>query len=265
MKVIFILEYIKNCLKSRYVLTSLVKTDLKNRYRNSVLGVAWSVLTPLGMVLIVGIVYSIIWSQDPKTFIPILFTGITPWMFITSSAEAGTICFASAEGYIKQTMTNIEIFPLRSTMVNFVNLLYSSIAFFVVYIILSPEKFSINMLMVIPGMIIIFIFCAGIATIAGIINTYIRDFQPVQSLILQGMFYATPIIFPAKLIADKGYSLIYLLNPFYYMIEIVRAPMVGDSIPSMDIYAIAISIAITVSVISIYLIRKIGREIIFRL
>lgn len=265
MKIIFIFKYIKNFWASRYILMSLVRNDLNNRYRNSVLGIAWSVLTPLGMVIIIGTVYSIIWGQDPKTFIPLLFTGLTPWIFITGSAEGGTICFSSAEGYIKQTMTNIEIFPLRTAVVNFINFLYSAIAFFAVYLFLAPDKFSANMLMLIPGMAILFIFGAGTATIAGIINTYIRDFQPLQSLILQGMFYATPIIYPAEMLAKKGYSLIYLLNPFYYIIEVVRAPMVGGQLPSLQIYITAIAIAVIVSFIAIYLISKIGREIIFRL
>jgi len=262
---LFLEDYFKNVYKSRYILKSLVQRDLKNRYRKSFLGVTWSILTPLGMVLIIGSVYSIIWSQNPKVFIPILFTGLTPWLFLTGSAEGGAMCFAAAEGYIKQTMTDIEIFPLRSTFVAFVNLLYSAAAFLVVYIFLAPEKYSLNMLMVFPGLAILFTFGAGIATIAGVINTHVRDYQPLQSLILQGMFYATPIIYPAEMLERKGYSLIYLLNPFYYMIEIVRAPMTGGAIPSLQIYVTAMAIALTVAFIGIYLIRKIGRNLVFRL
>lgn len=265
MKVIFLFRYFRNFWNSRYILGSLVQKDLKNRYRKSFLGVAWSVLTPLGMVLIIGTVYSIIWGQDPKVFIPRLFTGITPWIFITSSAEMGAMCFASGEGYIKQTMTDIEIFPLRSASVAFVNFLYSVAAFFLVYLVLALNKFSVNMLMAIPGMVILFTFGAGIATIAGVINTYIRDYQPLQSLILQGMFYGTPIIYPAEMLAKKGYSLIYLLNPFYYIIEVIRAPMVGDPIPSLQIYVTAICIALTVAIVGIYIISKIGRQLVFRL
>lgn len=261
----FIVEYLKRINTSRFILKSLVQKDLKNRYRKSFLGVAWSILTPLGMVLIIGSVYSIIWSQDPRAFIPMLFAGLTPWLFLTGTAEGGAMCFAAAEGYIKQTMTNIEIFPLRSALVAFVNLLYSVIAFFVVYFFLAPEKYSLNMLMLFPGLVILFTFGAGVATIAGVINTHVRDYQPLQSLILQGMFYATPIIYPAEMLAKKGYSLIYLLNPFYYMIEVVRAPMIGGAIPSMQIYMTAIAIALAVALVGVYLIRKVGRNLVFRL
>lgn len=261
----FIADYFKNVYKSRHILKSLADKDIKNKYRKSFLGVAWSIMTPLGMVLIIGTVYSIIWGQPPQVFIPILFTGLTPWIFLTGSAEGGAICFASAEGYIKQTMTDIEIFPLRSTLVALVNFLYSAAAFFVVYLFLAPEKYSINMLMVLPGLVILFIFGAGFATIAGVINTHVRDYQPLQSLVLQGLFYATPIIYPAELVKAKGYALIYLLNPFYYMIEVIRAPMVGGPIPSLHTYITAIAISLTIALIGIYLIRKVGRNLVFKL
>ena len=123
------IRYFRNVWRSRHILISLVQKDLRNRYRKTFLGVAWSVLSPFGLVLIIGSVYSIVWSVDPVEFIPRLFTGLTPWIFITSSAEGGALSFASAEGYIKQTTTDIEIFPIRAATVALVNYLYSALAF----------------------------------------------------------------------------------------------------------------------------------------
>lgn len=261
----FLVKYFQHVWQSRYVLISLTKRDLKNKYRKTALGIAWSVLTPLGLVLIIGGVYSIIWSQDPVEFIPRLFTGLTPWIFITSSADVGSSCFSSAEGYIKQTTTNIEIFPLRSSTVALINYLYSAVAFFVVYAFLARENFSFRMLLCIPGVLILYIFCCGWATIAGIINTYVRDYQPLQSLILQGFFYATPIIYPTEILASKGYSFIYEINPLYYIIYVVKLPMIGTSLPTPREYLIAITIAATVFLFSAYLVTRIGRSLVFKL
>lgn len=260
-----LVQYFKNVFSSRFVLASLVSKDLKNKYRRSILGVAWSVLTPLGLVLIIGCVYSIIWSQQPEVLIPRIFTGLTPWICISSSAEGGASCFVSAEGYIKQTMTKVEIFPIRVASVSLVNYLYSSAAFFVVYLFLSPEKYSFNMLMVIPGMILMYLFCIGLSSIAGIINIHIRDYQPFQSLLLQACFYATPIIYPKEMLASKGYSMIYEINPFYYIIEIIRMPMTGEGLPSLNVYVIATIISISVFGIGAILVNKVGRNIVFKL
>lgn len=244
---------------------SLVNRDLQTKYRKSVLGIAWSILTPLGLVLIIGSVYSIIFSTDPKFFIPLLFTGLNPWIFISGSADGGTMSFLSAEGYLKQTNVNAQIFPLRTTLVNFVNLLYSIIAFFTIYLFLQPDLFGYKMIFVFPGLLILLIFGIALSNISAVFNLNLRDFQPMQSLILQGMFYVTPVIFDASMLEERGFGAIYKLNPFYYILEVVRQPMLGNKIPTVDIYLIALVIALGTFIISVFLVMKTKKGIAFKL
>ena len=91
-------EYFNGIWHDRYILISLVNRDLITKYRRSILGVAWTILTPLGLVLIIGSVYSIIFGTDPKEFIPVLFAGLNPWIFLNATADAGTGVFLGAEG-----------------------------------------------------------------------------------------------------------------------------------------------------------------------
>lgn len=258
-------EYFKGIFKDRYVLFSLVNRDLQMKYKRSALGVAWSILTPLGLVLIIGSVYSIIFGNDPKIFIPLLFTGLNPWLFMNGSADGGTMSFISAEGYLKQTTVNAQIFPIRNTLVNFVNLLYSIIAFFTVYLFIQPDLFSPIMLMLFPGLLIILVFSVALANISAVLNLNVRDYQPLQGLILQGLFYATPVIYETSMLKEKGFEFIYKLNPFYYMIEVVRAPMIGRELPGLGVYIIAICIAIITFLLSIKLVMKSKEGIAFKL
>lgn len=250
---------------SRYVLISLVKRDLQLKYRRSILGVAWSVLMPLGLALVVGAVYSIVLGNDPKTFIPLLFASINPWTFLSGTADAATVSLVGAEGYIKQTAVPCEIYPLRTVMVNFVNLGYTIITFFFLYLFINPGAFGIRMLMLIPGLAIMFFFAWGIANISAMCNLFVRDYQPLQSVILQGFFYATPIIFPAELLAERGFAIIYQVNPFYYMLEVVRRPMMGSALPSAETYIIACTIALVVFLFGIRLIATKRDKVVFYL
>lgn len=258
-------DYFKGIWRDRYILRSLVNSDLQAKYRKSVLGVAWSIITPLGLVLIIGSVYSIVFGTDPKTFIPMLFSGLTPWLFISTVADGGTGAFLSAEGYLKQTTVNAQIFPCRGTLVGFVNLIYSILAFFAIYLFIQPDLFNPGMLMVFPGLLIILIFGVSLANISAVLNLNIRDFQPLQSLILQGLFYGTPIIFPAQILKEKGFELVYELNPFYYIIEVVKQPMLGNEIPSLNVYLIAVSITLIISITSIVVLMKTKKGIAFKL
>ncbi|MDR9853303.1 ABC transporter permease [Paenibacillus sp. VCA1] len=259
------MDYFKNLISARHILVSLTRQDLKNRYRNSILGVAWNFLSPLGIVLIIGIVYSVVFKTSMEELIPYLFSGLLPWLFFTASAEGGSLSFLSSQGYIKQTQVPIEIFPLRASLVNFVNLLISIIAFFLIYIFINPNNFGLNMLLVIPALIIWLLFCSAWATISAIVNLYIRDFQPLQSLIIQGLFYLSPIIYKPEMLDSENFQWLYLLNPFYYMLEIIRRPLLGKELPSLQSWGISVILTLILCQIAILLINKIGRKITFRL
>lgn len=258
-------NYFSGIWKDRYILWNLVNKDLQLKYRRSALGVAWSILTPLGLVLIIGCVYSIIFATKPQEFIPLLFAGLNPWLFISGCAEGGALAFLSAEGYLKQTTVNAQIFPIRGVLVGFVNLLYSILAFFTIYLFLQPDSFGIKMLMIFPGLVIIFVFALAWANISAVINLNIRDYQPLLSLILQGLFYATPIIFPADMLQEKGFGIIYQINPIYYMLEVVRRPMLGNELPDVKMYIIATLIALGMFIASVILVMKQKKNITFKL
>lgn len=234
------------------------------KYRHSRLGVVWSVLTPLGLAIIVGGVYSILFGTSPRTLIPLIFASINPWVFMSGTADGATMAFPAAEGYIKQSTVSPQIFPMRTAITNFVTLLYSIITFFGIYLFMEPERFSPIMLLCIPGLAIMFLFTLGLANLTSVINLFIRDYAPFQSLLFQGLFYATPIIFDAQILADKGYAIVYQINPFYYMLEVVRRPMLG-TIPSATCYLVASLIAITFFVVGVFVQMRTRKEIAYML
>lgn len=259
-----IVDYFKGIWKDRYILTSFVNRDLQAKYRRSVLGIAWSILTPLGLVLMIGGVYSIIFGAPPTEFIPFLFSGLTPWFFISGVSDSGTSSFLNAEGYLKQTTVNAQVFPLRVCLGGFINLLYSVIAFFAVYLFMKPNQFGPIMLMTFIGLIIMFLFVLAITNFSAVLNLNMRDFQPLQALIMQGLFYATPIIFPAEMLKEKGYEMIYILNPFYYILEVVRQPMLGN-LPSINVYILATVISVSLFIFSVIAVMRAKKGIAFKL
>lgn len=258
-------EYFQGIWQDRFILASLVNTDLQKKYRRSKLGVAWAILTPLGLSIIMGSVYAILFGVDVREFIPLLFAGLNPWQFISGSADGGTGAFLGAEGYLKQTTVNAQIFPVRIVIVNFINLLYSILAFFALYLFLRPLAFSAKMLMCVPGLMLLFLFALGLANFSSIINLDIRDFQPFQTLLLQGIFYATPIVYQASMLKEKGFELLYQVNPFYYLIEVVRMPMQGISVPPLEVWLVAAAISLATFSGSVCFLMKRRSEIVFKL
>jgi O-antigen export system ATP-binding protein rfbA len=258
------LQYFKNIKKSKYVLQMLVMRDVFSKYRKSFLGVAWSMITPLSMVGVIGLVYSIVFGIPLIAFVPYLFSGLTPWLFVSNAIETGTNSYVVAEGFITQTKIHTEVFPLRMVLGAFVNYLFMSIAFFIVYVLIKPDAFTLYMFLYFPSSLIVFIFCWGIANIVALINLYIRDYAYLQSILLQILFYITPVIYLPEVMDKRGFSGIYKYNPLYYMLEIVRQSMLGATEIKITMWVIAGTIALSVFLISVYLTKKIGRNIVYR-
>ncbi|MEK5257112.1 ABC transporter permease [Paenibacillus sp. FSL F4-0125] len=255
---------LKSLFEFRFVLLSLVRQDLKNKYRNSILGIGWSLLYPLGLVAIIGVVYSQLMGQPLRDFIPYLFSGLIPWMFITQCADGGTMTFLNAEGYIKQTRIPVIVFPLRTMFGSFIQLMISLSAFLLIILFINIDSFNFKMLLVIPAMCLWLILGVSITIISGLVNTYFRDFIHIQSLLLQGLFYATPIVFPAEMLRDGNFEWLYQWNPIYYILEIIRRPLLGE-FPSSNAWIIASVIIISAFLTAITLMKRVGRKITFRL
>lgn len=258
------MSYWSNLIQGRHVLWAMAKHDFKNKYRNSLLGVGWAFLSPLGTVLIIGTVYSLLFRMNPKDFIPYLFLGIMPWNFLTESAAIGSKAFLNSHGYIKQTVVPLEVFPARVTVSTFINFIFSMGVFLPIHFLIAPEKLSLQIAASLVAILLWLIFVLGYTAITALTTTYIRDFEPIQTLMIQALFYATPVLYRADMIPEK-YAFIYKLNPLYYLLEILRRPLLGEGIPDAKMFLIAALTAWLTLGLAQYLLRKVGRKIAFRL
>ena len=120
------------------------------------------------------------------------------------------------------------------------------------------------MLLYIPSSLIIFVFCWGVANIVALINLYVRDYAYLQSILLQILFYITPLIYSPEVMDLRGFSGIYKFNPLYYMVDIVRQSMLGATEIKVFMWGIAGMFALSVFLISVYLTKKVGRNIVYR-
>ena len=136
-------------------------------------------------------------------------------------------------------------------------------AFYVLYLVLQPQAFGAEMLMVVPGLLIMFVFCWGFAQIASVANLYIRDYQPLQSLALQAFFYITPIIYRPAQLGEK-LAFIYQFNPFYYVLEVVKQPLLGNMV-SWETYLIAIAITAVIFAVGTAMVNRCRWKINFKL
>ncbi len=240
----------------RFLLFDLVSRDIKTKYRRSILGILWSVLNPLLMMLVLNVIFAhVIKVQvnptDPVTGLPLdpsnpvpnpggfpLFylSGYILFVFLQEATSVSMLSVFSASPLIKKVYLPKFIFPLEKCIFSLVNLLFSMIAFAVVYIffaIRDPNVVpSFTMLLSPLPLLYIFVFTLGVSLILSAAYIFFRDIAHIYGIVLTVWMYASPIIYPKDFL-NGALESIMRFNPLFHYIEYFRDVMVRGVVPSL--------------------------------
>ncbi len=204
----------------------LARLDLVRRYTSTMLGLAWATLTPLGMGIVIGVVFSRLFGTSLRDFLPYLFCGLILWSYFAACIDGGAIALIAAEGYIKQIPgVSFFAYPLRMVFAAMVALVMGLVAVVLVALALGrfPTPAWITLL---PALLFWGLFGLAVCCASAVVNTSLRDFTYIQTVAVQALFYATPIMYPPTLLADHGLAWMLTFNPVYHLIMLVRTPIV---------------------------------------
>jgi lipopolysaccharide transport system permease protein len=226
--------YLSEIWRLRYFWMALVRNDLRSRYRRSMIGIGWSLLHPIAMTIILCIVFSRVFNNQEslREFAPRLLSGLTFWGFITAVVTQGCQCFFQGESYIRQHPAPLMIYPLRTTLgAGFHFLLGLGLA--------AVFAWSVNgfvslpaLLAVVPTLALLFVIGWSLAICAGLANVMFQDSEHLVEVVMQFMFYATPIIYPASMLRDRGMGWVVDFNPFAMLLELIQKPLLYGQLPS---------------------------------
>lgn len=240
-------------LKTLSIAWQLARLDILRRYTATMLGIVWAVLAPLLMSAVIGIVFSRLFGQKLDEFLPYLFLNLTLWAFFAASIDAGAIAFLAAEGYIKQiARVSFWTYPLRMVLAAFFTLLLGLLAVSVV-LLLFGGRITMTWLLIVPGLAAWLVFGFAVCTISAVLNTWVRDFQHLQAVGVQALFYATPVMFPAALLVQHGLGWFLTFNPLYHLMMLVRVPMLNNDVPELSHYlasAIVLIVLLSAAVVA---------------
>lgn len=214
----------------------LARLDILRRYTATMLGIVWAVLSPLLMSVVIGVVFSNLFGMPLREFLPYLFLNLTLWAFFAACVDSGAIAFLAAEGYIKQiAKVSFYTYPLRMVLAAFFTLLLGLVAVTVVILVLGG-RISPMWLLAVPGLLSWFLFGFAVCTLSAVLNTALRDFQYLQSVGVQALFYATPVMFPAALLVQHDLAWFLTWNPLYHLMMIIRVPILYNDVPEISHY-----------------------------
>lgn len=245
------------------LLSQLIRQQMILRYRRTFLGYCWTLINPLMMIFIMGLVFSSLFKQDLVKFTAFLFAGMIPWNLISSVVNQSGFAYTNNEALIKKIYVPKIIFPISLVLTLFVDALLS-LAVLIFLIIALGGNISWVIFFVPIALILLFIFSLGIGLIVSVATVFYRDLQYILGITMQGLFYLTPVLY-IKDTVPKSLAILVSLNPLTPLIDIFREPISYRILPSYDTLLIAILISSSTFALGLIVFIRHEKKIVFRL
>ncbi|QVL32955.1 ABC transporter permease [Telmatocola sphagniphila] len=253
----------------RHFWMSLVRLDLRLRYRRSVLGIGWSLLNPILMTVVFCVVFNkMLDRHDWKVAAPRYLAALTIWEFISVSTLTACQTFFRNEAYIRQCPLPLVIYTLRSVLGATIHFLIAIVVTIGSIVLLTPDQWKspiYTFWAVLPSLILLFIFCWAISVIAAFLNVMFQDTQQLAEVFFRIFFFLTPIMYETSDMRKQGLDLIADYSPAVIFIELIRTPLCTGVLPDLMLYGKAMVAVALFSAIALTMISKLEKKLIFHL
>ena len=215
-----------------FLLKQLVKRDFTTKYKESFLGVIWSFLNPLLIMIVFTVIFSVIFKRRIHNYPVYFLTGRIIYEFFVSATSGAMSSIRRNRNILTKIFVPRYMFALGSICYEFINFLITLIILFMV-IVATGGHFDLIMFVAIIPLIFLFIMIVGIGLILAVLNTYFADiahFYSVSTLILM---YASALFYPMDIV-PANIQTIFTLNPIYIVITCFRDIMVYNIFPDIS-------------------------------
>jgi ABC-type polysaccharide/polyol phosphate export permease len=261
------LDHLGSIWSCRYFWLSLVRNDLRTRYRRSLLGLGWSLLRPIALTVILCAVFRRLFHRtDVWVYAPYLLAGLACWDYVVNATKQGCHCFFHGESYIRQHPAPVAIYPLRTA-------LGETVHFLVALLVVLGLAWYVNgfgnlpaLLSLVPTLLLLFVLAWSLALLAGFANVYFQDTQHLCDVGFQILFYTTPIIYrPEDLGPGRLQWLVTHCNPLVPVLELIRQPILEGRVPSPETYAAACVTVLATAGVAMLTCARLQRQLVLHL
>lgn len=217
----------------REMIFSLVKRDLKGRYKGSALGFLWTFLNPLFQLVVYTMVFSTIMRSGIEDYYLFLFVALIPWIFFSTSLTGGAGCILSQQDMVKKIYFPREVLPISFVTSQFVNMLLS---FIVIFVVLIVSRYTLNPIAIfcLPVIMAVeYLLALGFAMVMSAVTVYVRDAEYVIGIVAMAWQFLTPVMYSIDQVPEK-IRWIFAFNPMTYIITAYRDILYFGQMPKLE-------------------------------
>ena len=243
----------------RTMISSLIKRDLRGRYKGSVLGFAWTFLNPLLQLAVYTVVFSTIMRAGIEDYYLFLFVALIPWIFFSASLTGGASCIWSQKEMVKKIYFPREVLPIAHVTCQFVNMLLSFVVVFAVLIVSGKGVNPVALLYLIPVMAVEYLLALGIAFITSALTVYFRDLKHILAIVAMAWQFLTPVMYSVDMVPERLRP-VFMLNPMSSVIVGYRDILYYKQVPHLHTLLTATVLGVGLLLVGWFLFGKLERN-----
>lgn len=229
--------------RDRHIVAFQVSADLKARYQHSVLGIVWSLLNPILMLLVLAMVFSQILQRRTLDMTFYLFAGMVPWQFFMQTLQQGSCCLIRKARLMEKVRINKLVFSVAGLVENFIVFTLVLVALQLLLMAALGMPVHVQMVLLPACMVILAGFTFGLTLFLMVVIIYFRDMEHITSVVLRGWYFLTPIIYPMDMINSPTVRRVLELNPMTHMIKLFRCCLYTGQWPTAGQWLVPAAIA----------------------
>lgn len=243
----------------RQMIFSLVKRDLRGRYKGSVFGFLWTFLNPLLQLVVYTFVFSFLLKNNIENYYLFLFVALIPWLFFSTAITGGAGCVLHQSGLVTKIYFPREVLPIAHVTSAFINMLYS---FIVVFAVLLISRVPINpvALLYLPIVMLVEYFLAlGIGMLAAAFTVYFRDLEFILGIFMMAWQYLTPVMYAVDIVPERLMGL-FMINPMTPIIIAFRDILYYAKAPDLSTLLLAAGMGIAFMIVGFFAFGKLKKR-----
>lgn len=237
--------------KDKFILKQLVTKDFKIKYRRSVLGVAWSVLNPLLMMVVMSIVFSTIFGQSrngsitPEMYPLYLIVGNITFSVMSESTNQALMSIIWASSLLKKVKVHRWVFPVQKVLFSLVNFSFSLVAVALVMLFFRVVP-TWHLILLPVCLLLLMCFCMGLGMMLSALAVFFRDVMHLWTVVITAWMYLTPIFWTTDYISQMAHwiQVLVVVNPMYNYLQFMRDIFLFNTVPSALTFGLCVAWAV---------------------
>lgn len=235
------MEELRELYRYRNLVFQTVRRNIVVRYKRSVLGIAWTMLNPLGTTLILSFVFSRVFGGAASYAVYVL-SGLTCWTFFAQATNDAMHSLIWGGGLIKRIYIPRTVFAVSAVVTGLVNIALAMVPLLFIMLFTGVKPQWSLLILPVPALFLA-MFALGVGLMLSAVAIYFVDVTEMYTILLTAWFYLSPVIYKKDFLPE-GYAWIVQLNPMYYLINLFRTPIYEGVLPSLQQFLVAGAIAL---------------------